>query len=307
MNNSLEHYDPEFQGRNIAAKRALSSTKQFIGEELTDPLNYIGGGMFGAAKTGVKLAGKALVGAGLMRQDKDAEAMLFGLNKVPEDVMEKVFEAMTKGKTPKEIFKETGVDVINKRYYVPDTGAKWVNDAFRLTTKAEPLTRYVGHDAAFEVMPGLRRIRILVDPNLGDKTRGGYYAAEDLIVVNPNLLGKPKELLKTVIHEIQHSAQTKQKLPNGSSPEKMFNLMLDKKGLQEDQLDEATHKAMKKVAFQLYRQNPGEKEARFAQKLSDIDLRKVPDNQYQSIDDLMNAETMYRQQDINPFYNPLLK
>jgi hypothetical protein len=301
-----EHYDPEFQGRKIAAQRAIGSVKQFIGEEATDPLNYLGGGMFGAAKTGAKLAGKALIGAGLMRQDKEAEATIFGLDKVPADVMEWVVKAQKKGIDEQTIFQKTGVDVKSKKYYVPDTQAKWVNDAFRLTTKPEPLSRYFANDPVMKLMPELGRLRIMVDPSLPKRARAGFYPHKDLVVVSPNMLGKPKELLQSIIHEVQHAVQTKQLRPAGSNFDTEYTKILSKYGFTEDTVDPAMAKSLKSRAFEVYRQNPGEQEARLSQKLSNTDLRKAPEYEYQSLDDLMRAETMYDDINVNPFYNELL-
>lgn len=305
MNNGMfEHYDPALEMRKRAAASGIDSVKAFAVEQATDPLNYA---PFGATTKAGKWAVKGLLGAAMGQKATEADATIFSLAKAPKHLLDEALDMQAKGQSEAAIFKKTGIDFKSQKYYVPDVKAKLVSDAFHLTKRPEPLSRYFANEPVMALMPELRRLRISVDPNLGKGTNAAFRPKDDMVLIAPHMLSDPKKLLSSIVHEVQHKAQKVEGKPFGANPEKIFDLMLQKRNTTIDKLPVSEEKQLRNTAHQIYRQNPGEKEARFSQKLMRTDLQSVPESHYSSIDDLMNQETIYNQTNISPFYSDLFK
>lgn len=290
-----EHWDPELEGRIRRAKRGQDQIQEFVVEQATDPLNYLPAGM---ATKGARMAAKGLFGLAGAQVAREADATVLGPNRIPKEIKDTLRPPRTMEEHG-DIFRKTGVHFKGgkpEKYYVPDTGAKLLQDVRNLSEKPEPLSRYFTNPAVFEAVPELSRVRIMAYPALGKNTRAAYSPAHGIVLINPAYMGDPDQVLRSIVHEVQHAAQKADWRTSGGDPDRILNdLRAKSSGASPDEL--------KKQAMRQYRENPGEQEARLSQKWQHQDLRQVPRDQYTDLDSIMRAETEGLQGYLNPFYS----
>lgn len=79
------------------------------------------------------------------------------------------------------------------------------------------LDEVVKHDKLFEAYPALRDIKVRFEANIGNK-EGSYHPETDEFVLRAGLKLEPEKLKNTLIHEIQHAIQERERFARGTSP-----------------------------------------------------------------------------------------
>lgn len=246
--NLLEHYDPEFETRQAAMRKAKQDIQDFAVDQATDPLNYVG---LGVGKLGSML-GKAAVGTwGALRAD-DADAFVLGrIPKGSKELYEKTLKESLDSGISSEIaekvaFNESGVYKGSDgkfRYYIPDYAAKLNQKVYDQLGKNGPvdIMSVLEHSGLFKAAPHLKDVRVAA---LDDAIRQKYNLSKDthglwdsssqtMFVDNQSLLPTVNQTkgnfdptrpisggaLDVLLHELQHVEQGRSKLPRGGSPE----------------------------------------------------------------------------------------
>lgn len=260
--NPLEHYDPEFEQRQSSAQTAKENVKDFVVDQVFDPLNFVG---LGAGKA-AGLLGKTAVGLWGATKANDAQSMVLGrLPKGARDLYEQTLKQVLDSGVPVETaeqftFSKTGVykGADGKlRYYVPDHMAKLNQKVYDNLKKSGPVDvmKILDHAGLFEAAPYLKDAKV---GHLDDTIRKQYKASDDTrgmwdpesktMYLDTNQLVpslnqaaggfKPGSPITggakdTMLHELQHVAQGRTGLPKGGSPEEFmpYNVADQRKAL----------------------------------------------------------------------------
>jgi hypothetical protein len=98
--------------------------------------------------------------------------------------------------------------------------ANYKSPTFDINKDTSKLADVLIHDELFYQYPDLADQKIFVDEVLkNSNTRGYYLADKNLMAISPDLLQDPKQLKKTLLHEIQHVIQSKEGFSLGTAPE----------------------------------------------------------------------------------------
>lgn len=247
-----EHWNPELEGQIKAAQRGKEQIKDFVVDQATDPLNYIGAGsgMFGKA-----LGKAAVAGLSLIKAD-DANAIVYGR---PANEAIKLFEDTYKAmrasgladQQAKQVaFGKSGVYPNSRNQwmgYISDAGSKWKSPVFddfanevlagkRSTTESVPLGDILKHPELYNQFPSLSKLQVrALAPKVTDsqgrtiisnpETRGMfwdnslYIKPREKNVFVPNQASSPYGV---GMHELQHKVQSMTGRQGGGSPE-MFD------------------------------------------------------------------------------------
>ena len=211
----LEHEDYGPQRR--AAEKAIGQTRDFLVDQATDPLNYLGPAGKGLG-VGAKVA-RGLFATTLAGKADDANAMFFGGKYLPTKVIEQLEAALKQGASKQEIFQKTG--------YFKNPQGEWrryVTDSKAAPTGNLQYMGSLGPAKNYMVHPDLYNL----DPRLGEnlvrttttKDLGGAYGEFD---PNTRMLGvasdrPPKDVFSTLLHEVQHIIQDVGKVSEGTNP-----------------------------------------------------------------------------------------
>lgn len=260
--NPLEHYDPEFEQRQSSSQTAKENVKDFVVDQVFDPLNLVG---LGAGKA-AGLLGKAAVGLWGATKADDAQSMVLGrLPKGARDLYEQTLKEVLDSGVPMETaeqftFSKTGVykGADGKlRYYVPDHMAKLNQKVYDNLKNSGPVDvmQILDHAGLFEAAPYLKDAKVghLDDAirkqyKASDDTRGMWDADAKTMYLDTNQLVptlnqaaggfKPGSPITggakdTMLHELQHVAQGRTGLPKGGSPEEFmpYNVTEQRKAL----------------------------------------------------------------------------
>lgn len=249
--NPNEHYDWEQELRNLKSEEAKETIKQFLIDQATDPLTYLGGGAGLAGKIG-----KGLFAATLGAKSNDAKAMFFGGKYLPKRAIEAVEAAIKSGEAPEAVFKRSGYfkDPNGQwRKYVSDKDAQITGEGVFAVAgnKQTTLGKALQHDNLMRLDPSIRDLIFK-----GEKLPPGWNAQfdpkTDAISINQNKAFSDKALKSSTLHETQHYIQKQGQVPGGSYLRKGIPL---------------------EEAHGRYRNTPGEVEARVTQKLMDRNVQ----------------------------------
>lgn len=136
--------------------------------------------------------------------------------------LQKAVEMRNQEKSNEEIRKETG-------WFVGMDG-KWrfeISDAdIRLDAEGDlqgknkndvkTLADYISHDKLFEAYPDLAEVPVYF-AEIQNGSYGSYSRRLDEITLNRSLLEDPKKLLDTLVHEVQHAIQERERFAPGAS------------------------------------------------------------------------------------------
>lgn len=219
-----EHDNSAFLKSRALAQKGLADTRNFVGEQLTDPLNYVGAGV---GKVG-KLVGKGMLAAATALKGSEADAMMFGGKWVSPSVIQRLEALVKSGKmSPNQIFKATGhfQDPTGQwKKYIPDTGASLDEGALKALSmfKEAPLGSVLKHPELYKAAPEAANIPVK-DTNLYaamNQITGSFDPVTGGITVSKNQ-GVDKAL-DTVLHEIQHYVQNKGGVTAGANVQKFL-------------------------------------------------------------------------------------
>lgn len=136
--------------------------------------------------------------------------------------LQKAIEMRNQEKSNEEIRKETG-------WFVGMDG-KWrfeISDAYirfdaegdlqgKNKNDVKTLADYISHDKLFEAYPDLAEVPVYF-AEIQNGSYGSYSRGLDEIALNRSLLEDPKELLDTLVHEVQHAIQERERFAPGAS------------------------------------------------------------------------------------------
>lgn len=156
------------------------------------------------------------------------------------------------------------------KYEIPSTSAKMIDiDKAPMSGK---MGDYLDFPELYRAYPTLKDYKVKLDSNLD--SMGLNDAQKKLITINPKKVDN-KEFMFTMLHELQHAVQAKEKFTYGTSPEgveaKLNNSFVDrlqtadpKETPQLLDLWSEVDKMKGDLFDYLYRANPGEREANLA-------------------------------------------
>lgn len=295
------HTHQDFSDRREAARAAKAKVRNFLMEEVTDPLNYIPGG-YGAM---AKWATKGLIALAGLKHSSDVEAMFWRANKAPMKLREAYMALKQTGTdTAVEIFKKTGIfsDSNNVlRYYTPDVGTQF-NPVTVMAAKNSGSTSTAGtlfpKSPAFLTDPHLRDLKVrFEDMPVGNS--GSYDPLSHTVILSRHLQGD--EINSAFLHELQHAVQRNSNLQRGVPISGGTNIAYETKQILpsfEHELAaykteaasrpwssrtpperEALTKKYRKLVEtrqagkEAYLDNPGEMESRVTEKMRNVDQR----------------------------------
>ncbi len=199
----LEHEDYGPQRR--AAEKAIGQTRDFLVDQATDPLNYLGPAGKGLG-VGAKVA-RGLFATTLAGKAEDANAMFFGGTYIKEGI-KKAEQLLKMGLSREDLFKQTGFfkDPQGEwRYYIPD---KVVNPKGRLGfADAKGTTKdFLVHPELYKYDPQLKEAKVATKPVAEMSGYEGLYSREGRnISISAGLDLKNK--FSVLMHELQHDIQ----------------------------------------------------------------------------------------------------
>jgi hypothetical protein len=186
----------------------------------------------GAFQVAVKAAANApeIVDAG-----KTGLGLIFGSNALKHGV--KASDAITaerlmkNGMTEKELFQQSkgmfqGPDGLWRRMTSDLAYEKPFVDTIRQLERSNNLNgdfslgQLYTNKELFEAYPDLSKIKVTFDWNMQSNKHGSYSPSTKTLRLNPN--SKPTDMYETLIHEIQHGIQTKEKWQQGGNPFSML-------------------------------------------------------------------------------------
>lgn len=169
--------------------------------------------------------------------------------------------------SPATVFKLTGVykDGPHYKTVISDADAKLKLNYLDILYKATKnwqevyLDEILEHDKLFELYPEARKI--IVFTNRGADWLGSFskpFSKKDSPVIQINTFRDDSSILKTILHEIQHYIQYKEKFQGrGTSPENLLNQ------------NPSLYNQDSNTIFKAYQHDVGEQEAKFTQENSD--------------------------------------
>lgn len=214
----LEHEDYGPQRR--AAEKAIGQTRDFVVDQATDPLNYLGPAGKGLG-VGAKVA-RGLFATTLASKAEDANAMFFGGKYLPAKILERLEEMLKQGVSKQQIFEKTGYFKNPQgewRKYVSDMSARPAG-ALGYANSTGKLENYLVHPQLYKQDPRLAT-EITVDtiPGTSLPNAGGQYDPYTKTVSVVNDYGRMKDHFSVLLHEVQHAIQDIGKVNGGANPE----------------------------------------------------------------------------------------
>lgn len=215
----LEHYDPYFDIRQERAKAGKEAIGEFLYDEATDPLTYLGLGG-GALAKGL---GKGMFAALMAGKHSDADAMMFGGKYLPKEFIAALEKALDAGESADKIFRQTGFfkDPRGKwRKYVPDK----IPGGYANPNVAETIARFKQMQESRGFLKHLFESPALKeDPNLGtipvgklasSKAERGTLGEYNPVEREINAVNKGYDQFRSTLgHETQHAVQQQGNLP----------------------------------------------------------------------------------------------
>lgn len=237
---SSPEHSSETQEAIKHAQQGLNATQDFIVDQATDPLNYLGGGATVAGKAAAKGL-FALLGA---MKAEDAQAMFYGGKWLPKGLEDKLEKALSSGMSEYELFKKTGMfkDPQGKwKKYETDKGSYLKPAGFSKLQAGQKTTLgdLLFNPNLYKTFPGAAQIPVeTLPPELSKKgIRGGFYQYPEKLAFLKSP-GNLNDYLGTVLHEVQHAIQNRGQVSSGTmsskflpekltNAEKTFNTVLD--------------------------------------------------------------------------------
>jgi len=214
----LEHYDPYFDIRKEKAKAGKEAIGEFLYDEATDPLNYLG---LGAGKA-AKLLGKGMFAALMAGKASDADAMMFGGKYLNKELIPLLEKALESGESADKIFRSTGYFKDPRgqwRKYVPDQVINPSMDVaqtierFKKLEDPKAFLKHIFESPALKEDPNLGTIPVKAVPKeLSKQGHRGWYNPEEREAAIAQRLD-PFQFRKTAGHETQHAVQNQGNLP----------------------------------------------------------------------------------------------
>lgn len=136
--------------------------------------------------------------------------------------LQKAIEMHNQEKSNEEIRKETGwfVGMDGKwRFEISDADIRFDAEGDlqgKNKNDVKTLTDYISHEKLFEAYPDLAEVPVYF-AEMQKGQEGSYSRGLDEIALNRSLLEDPKELLDTLVHEIQHAIQERERFAPGAS------------------------------------------------------------------------------------------
>lgn len=136
--------------------------------------------------------------------------------------LQKAIEMRNKEKSNEEIRKETGwfVGMDGKwRFEISDADIRFDAEGElqgKNKNDVKTLADYIFHEKLFEAYPDLTEVPVYF-AEIQSGNYGSYSRGLDEIALNRSLLEDPKELLDTLVHEIQHAIQERERFAPGAS------------------------------------------------------------------------------------------
>lgn len=175
-------------------------------------------------------------------------AVLLGKNVEQAKILAKA------GMSPATIFDQTGVYKEGGKWKAAISDKDATANADVLTDRYTSLKKVLDHPALYELYPDLKNLSITsTDPGSGSALLGELYRGVRAIGIDPMIPGD--DFKRILLHEVQHEIQSLEKFGKGGNPEQ-FRI-----------LDPAMSSDK---AYQLYRKLPGEQEASFVERTSNM-------------------------------------
>lgn len=136
--------------------------------------------------------------------------------------LQKAIEMHNQKKSNEEIRKETGwfVGMDGKwRFEISDADIRFDAEGDlqgKNKNDVKTLADYISHDKLFEAYPDLAEVPVYF-AEIQNGSYGSYSRGLDEITLNRSLLEDPKELLDTLVHEVQHAIQERERFAPGAS------------------------------------------------------------------------------------------
>ena len=136
--------------------------------------------------------------------------------------LQKAVEMRNREKSNEEIRKETGwfVGMDGKwRFEISDADIRFDAEGDlqgKNKNDVKTLADYISHDKLFEAYPDLAEVPVYF-AEIQNGSYGSYSRGMDEIALNRSLLEDPKELLDTLVHEVQHAIQERERFAPGAS------------------------------------------------------------------------------------------
>lgn len=136
--------------------------------------------------------------------------------------LQKAIEMHNQEKSNEEIRKETGwfVGMDGKwRFEISDADIRFDAEGDlqgKNKNDVKTLADYISHDKLFEAYPDLAEVPVYF-AEIQNGSYGSYSRRLDEIALNRSLMKDPKELLDTLVHEIQHAIQERERFAPGAS------------------------------------------------------------------------------------------
>lgn len=215
-------------------------------------------------------------GAGLLSQSSEAEATIVPASWTKsQNVIDAAMSVLKEGHLPKHVYNTTGVYAgpLDKipRAVVSDEKARIKN------IRGETLGDFLQHDELFKVAPQLKNTRVVDMPEGYVGRAKGAHEYDPKTGVSTIYLDKnrtPEEIISTILHENQHSIQSRAGMIVGGNPslEKKTDRFirkaqpaLEKEADYPNLPDEKVDELIDSISRQLYMSGGGETEARAVQ------------------------------------------
>lgn len=136
--------------------------------------------------------------------------------------LQKAVEMLNREKSNEEIRKETGwfVGMDGKwRFEISDADIRFDAEGDlqgKNKNDVKTLADYISHDKLFEAYPDLAEVPVYF-AEIQNGSYGSYSRGLDEIALNRSLLEDQKELLDTLVHEVQHAIQERERFAPGAS------------------------------------------------------------------------------------------
>lgn len=136
--------------------------------------------------------------------------------------LQKAVEMRNQEKSNEEIRKETGwfIGMDGKwRFEISDADIRFDAEGDlqgKNKNDVKTLADYISHDKLFEAYPDLAEVPVYF-AEIQNGSYGSYSRELDEITLNRSLLEDPKELLDTLVHEVQHAIQERERFAPGAS------------------------------------------------------------------------------------------
>lgn len=162
----------------------------------------------------------------------------------------RAFEMKNQGYSPREIWEATGTRrwQSGPRQEIPDNFAKFNENIPNSSTGKVKLQDALDHPELFKNYPHLRDVSLHIDSNLKPGHAWTDPESKVISISEKDFLNKD---ISTILHEIQHNIQYKEKWDYGSNPDYFLNYTKTHPQLTEQEL-----------ANNLYYATPGEVESR---------------------------------------------